>query len=107
KEEGGKVIFGGNRPEGEQYKDGYYVEPTVFESVSPQSEIAQEEIFGPVVVLIPVDSLEEAFQTANDVRYGLSASIFTNNVNRALDFADEIEAGMLRVNGETAGVEPQ
>lgn len=107
KQAGGKVLFGGKRPEGDRYKDGYYLEPTVFENLHPNEEINQEEIFGPVVVLILVDSLEEAFQVANDVRFGLSASLFTNDINRALDFVDEIEAGMVRINGETAGVEPQ
>lgn len=107
KQEGGEILFGGKRPEGDKYKDGYYIEPTVFESVSPKAEIAQEETFGPIVVLIPVDTLEEAFEIANDVRFGLSASFFTNNINKALDFVDNIEAGMVRINGETAGVEPQ
>ncbi|MDQ0338280.1 aldehyde dehydrogenase (NAD+) [Caldalkalibacillus uzonensis] len=107
KSEGGKILFGGEVPEGEQYKNGYFIQPTVFESVSPKAEIAQEEIFGPVLVLIPVDSLEEAFEIANDVRFGLSASLFTTNVNKALSFIDEIDAGMVRINGETAGVEPQ
>jgi aldehyde dehydrogenase (NAD+) len=69
--------------------------------------IAQEEIFGPVLGIISVRTFEEAIHVANDVRFGLSASIFTQDINRALTFATDIEAGMIRINGETAGVEPQ
>jgi aldehyde dehydrogenase (NAD+) len=69
--------------------------------------IAQEEIFGPVLALIKVDSLEEALHVANDVQFGLSASIFTTNIGNMLSFINDIEAGLVRINAESAGVELQ
>lgn len=69
--------------------------------------IAQEEIFGPVLALIKVDTLEEALKIANDVKYGLSASIYTSNIGNMLSFIHEMDAGLVRVNAETAGVELQ
>jgi len=69
--------------------------------------IAQEEIFGPVLALIKVDSVEEALQIANNVKFGLSASIFTTNIQKMLTFIDEIESGLVRINAESAGVELQ
>ncbi|WP_261133499.1 alpha-ketoglutaric semialdehyde dehydrogenase GucD [Bacillus sp. Marseille-Q3570] len=105
KEEGAKLVFGGKRPDG--LENGYFVEPTVFEDVDSRMTIGQEEIFGPVLALIKADTLEEAFELANDVKFGLSASIYTENISHILDFVDEIEAGLVRVNAETAGVELQ
>ncbi len=87
--------------------DGYYIPPTVFDRVEAQATIAQEEIFGPVVAVIPVRDLDEAIQTANNIRYGLSASVFTGSLATALRCVREIEAGLVRVNEETAGVELQ
>jgi len=69
--------------------------------------IAQEEIFGPVLALIPFHDLEEAIALANDVEYGLSASIFTQNIGNILAFIADMDAGLVRVNAETAGVELQ
>lgn len=69
--------------------------------------IGQEEIFGPVLALMKVTSIEEALHLANDVSFGLSASIFTKNIDHMFDFIDEINAGLVRVNYETAGVELQ
>ena len=69
--------------------------------------IAREEIFGPVLALIQVDSIEEAIKLANDTEYGLSASIYTKNIGNALEFIKDIEAGLIKVNAETAGVEFQ
>ena len=69
--------------------------------------IAREEIFGPVLALIRVETLEEALRLANDVPYGLSASIFTRDIGNMLSFIDEVDAGLVRVNAETAGVELQ
>jgi acyl-CoA reductase-like NAD-dependent aldehyde dehydrogenase len=107
KEEGASLLCGGQQPEGEEYKQGYFVEATVFENVSNNMTIAQEEIFGPVLCLIKVDSFEEAIEQANDTRFGLSASLFTKDIAKAFTFINEIEAGLIKVNGESAGVEPQ
>ncbi|MCS6806817.1 MAG: aldehyde dehydrogenase family protein [Acidobacteriota bacterium] len=107
KKEGAKLALGGRIPQGERYRHGYYVEPTVFVDVRPEMQIAQEEIFGPVLSLISVQTFEEALAVANSVRYGLSAALFTKDLNAALEFAERVEAGLVRVNGETAGVEPQ
>lgn len=102
-QEGYPAITGGERLE----RAGYFVAPTIFDEVDPTAEIAQEEIFGPVVALIPVATLDEAIAVANSVRYGLSASVFTQNLATALKVVDELEVGMVRVNEETAGVEYQ
>ena len=75
--------------------------------VDPKSRLGQDELFGPVLGVIPVDSMEEAMAVANQVKFGLSASIFTRDLGRALAFAREIEAGIVHVNSETAGAEPQ
>ena len=106
-EEGATLLCGGRRLEDGRLKDGFFVEPTVFEDVTPDMTIAREEIFGPVLVLIRVDTLEEALRLANDVPYGLSASIFTRDIGHMLSFIDEMDAGLVRVNAETAGVELQ
>jgi aldehyde dehydrogenase (NAD+) len=79
----------------------------VFTDVQPSSFLGQEELFGPVLGVIPVDDLDEAIAVANQVRYGLSASIFTRDIGRALAFVREVQAGIVHVNSETAGAEPQ
>lgn len=107
KEDGATLLKGGNRLTGKHYDKGYFVEPTVFENVSSDMVIAQEEIFGPVLALMKVETMEEAIEVANDVKFGLSASIFTRNIQNMLAFTDEMEAGLVRVNAESAGVELQ
>ncbi|MFJ8235686.1 alpha-ketoglutaric semialdehyde dehydrogenase GucD [Ureibacillus sp. NPDC094379] len=107
KREGASLIFGGNRLEQGELTNGFYIEPTIFEDVTPSMRIAREEIFGPVIALIKVDSLEEAISVANDSDYGLSASLYTTNIGAALEFIDDVEAGLVRVNAESAGVELQ
>ncbi|MFD2705234.1 alpha-ketoglutaric semialdehyde dehydrogenase GucD [Salibacterium lacus] len=107
KEEGGKVLCGGEKLSGGEYDNGYFVAPTVFDGIESNMTIAQEEIFGPVLALMQVDTIEEAIETANDVEYGLSASIFTTNVQKMLSFIDDMEAGLVRINAESAGVELQ
>lgn len=104
KQEGAKLLYGGNQVLKDQ---GYYVEPTVFENATPSMTIAREEIFGPVLVLLKVDTMEEALEMANDSEYGLSASIFTTNIGNMLSFINEMDAGLVRINAESAGVELQ
>ncbi|WP_145132846.1 alpha-ketoglutaric semialdehyde dehydrogenase GucD [Paenibacillus sp. Y412MC10] len=106
-DEGAVLLTGGARASGSALEDGFYVQPTVFDGVTPQMSIAREEIFGPVLTLIAVDSLEEAIATANDSDYGLSASIYTQNIGAMLSFIQDMDAGLVRVNAETAGVELQ
>ncbi|XOQ14566.1 MAG: Aldehyde dehydrogenase [Shouchella clausii] len=86
---------------------GSFIEPTIFECRDHHSSIAQEEIFGPVLALFEVDGIEEALRLANDVPYGLSASIFTKDIANMLAFIEDMDAGLIRVNAESAGVELQ
>lgn len=107
KEEGATLLLGGKEITEGKLKDGYYMEPTIFDDVTTDMTIAQEEIFGPVLALMKVETIEEAIALANDVEFGLSASIFTKDISNILSFIDDIEAGLVRVNSETAGVELQ
>ncbi len=107
KAEGATLIAGGAKYEEDGLENGFYVQPTVFDNVTNDMAIAQEEIFGPVLALIKVDTLEEAIEIANDVKYGLSASIFTTNISKMLTFIKDIDAGLVRINAESAGVELQ
>lgn len=102
-----RLLCGGGVPAGETYKQGYYVEPTVFGDVPADSFLAQEEIFGPVLALMKARDLDEAIHLANKVYYGLSASIFTRDFNAIQEYCGRIEAGVVKVNTETAGIEPQ
>ncbi|GIQ69107.1 aldehyde dehydrogenase family protein [Xylanibacillus composti] len=106
-EEGAELLVGGQRVEEKGRTNGFYVSPAVFDKVTATMTIAREEIFGPVLALIEVDSFEEAIQVANDSEYGLSASIYTKNIGHILQFVQDMEAGLVRVNAETAGVELQ
>lgn len=106
-DEGATLLFGGKRLEEGEFAQGFYVEPTVFENVKSHMTIAQEEIFGPVLALIKVETFEEALEVANDVKFGLSASVFTRSIGNMLSFIQDMEAGLVRVNAESAGVELQ
>ncbi len=97
------VAVGGDRLD----RAGYFVRPTIFDAVDPNSELAQEEIFGPVIAMVAASNLDEAVEIANGVRYGLSASVFTQSLKTALRVVNDLEVGMVRVNEETAGVEYQ
>ena len=99
KEEGGKILTGGKRLllEGD-LKDGYYIEPTIIDGLSADCKTNREEIFGPVVSMIPFKSEEEVIKMANSTRYGLSASIFTHDISRAHRVAAAIESGVVWVN---------
>lgn len=105
KSEGAELVAGGNIPTGEGLENGWFHEPTIFNNVTRDMRIANEEIFGPVVSIIPVDSLDEAIDIANSVEYGLSASIFTQDVNNAFRAMRDIYTGILYVNAGTTGAE--
>lgn len=106
-EEGATLLCGGEHPQSGRLSDGYFIEPTVFENVTADMTIAREEIFGPVLALMKVDSIDQALELANDTEYGLSASIFTTNIGSMLRFIQEMDAGLVRINAESAGVELQ
>ena len=103
---GSELLLGGSRLGGALQR-GAFVAPTLFGGVDPASRLAQHELFGPVLGVIPVDGIGEAIAVANQVKFGLSASLFTRDLGKALTFAREIEAGIVHVNSETAGAEPQ
>ncbi len=105
REDGARLACGGNRLTRGEYAHGYFIEPTVFADVAPSMRIAQEEIFGPVTSVIPTNSLEEAIEIANGVRYGLSAAIYTQDVNRAFQAMTETYTGIFYVNSSTIGAE--
>lgn len=99
KSEGGKVLTGGNRVYLEApYDEGFYIAPTIIEGLSNGCRTNQEEIFGPVVTLMPFSSEEEALAMANDTRYGLAASVWTKDLNTAHRMADRLEMGIVWVN---------
>jgi alpha-ketoglutaric semialdehyde dehydrogenase len=102
-----RLLTGGGVPAGEAFDRGFYVEPTIFADVAPKSQLAREEIFGPVLAVMRARDLDEAIRVANDARYGLSASIFTQDLNAVQEYCGRIEAGVVKVNSETAGLEPQ
>ncbi|MDF2962555.1 MAG: aldehyde dehydrogenase [Paenibacillus sp.] len=106
-EEGAELLHGGGRSDDPALADGFYVTPTVFDNVHSSMAIAKEEIFGPVLALIKVDTLEQAIDIANEVEFGLSASIYTSSIGNLMSFIQDMEAGLVRVNAETAGVELQ
>jgi aldehyde dehydrogenase (NAD+) len=105
KKEGARLVCGGNSLDEGDLAHGYFIAPTIFADVDPRMQIAQEEIFGPVVSVIPSDSFEQAIEIANGVRYGLSSSIYTQDVNRAFIAMREMNTGIFYVNSPTIGAE--
>jgi len=103
--EGARLAVGGEIAREGALGRGFFHQPTIFDEVRADMRIAQEEIFGPVTALIPVDSLDEAIDVVNGVKYGLSASIFTADVNRAFRAMRDIDTGILYVNAGTTGAE--
>lgn len=98
--EGAKLLAGGDRA-----KDGgYYVQPTVFDDVDIKMRIAQEEIFGPVISVIRAKDIDDAIEKANSIEFGLSAGIVTNDLQKAFQFANRIEAGVVKINEPTTGL---
>ncbi|OFW40522.1 MAG: hypothetical protein A3J29_07860 [Acidobacteria bacterium RIFCSPLOWO2_12_FULL_67_14b] len=103
--EGARLLTGGTRPEA--LARGYFIEPTIFDGVSPSMRIFKEEIFGPVLSVTTASSLDEALRFANGVEYGLTTSIFTSDLTSVMRFVDEVETGMVHVNEPTIGGEAQ
>jgi len=104
--DGAKVIAGGGRLTGLEYDKGFFIQPTVFDEATPDMEISQEEIFGPVLTVITVNDFNEAIEAVNNCRYGLSASIFTNDLSRAMKFIRDARVGIALVNMHTNYNEP-
>jgi aldehyde dehydrogenase (NAD+) len=107
KNEGAELLCGGRRLTGGDYDKGYFIEPTIFGGVTSSMRIAQEEVFGPVLALLVAEDFDDALRIANDVRFGLSASIVSKDLTRVHQFINRIEAGLITVNLPTAGVEYQ
>ena len=105
RDDGATLVCGGSRATGDGLDKGYFVNPTVFDHVTPDMRVAREEIFGPVLSVLRVKDFDEAIQVANDCEYGLSSSIFTNDSVRVFRFVDEIETGMTHINSPTTGGE--
>ena len=105
REEGAKLLTGGHRLSSGEHAKGFFHEPTVFGDCDPKMRVAREEIFGPVVSIVPVGSLEEAIEVGNSVEYGLSASIYTQDVNKAFRAMRDLYTGIFYVNAPTIGAE--
>jgi alpha-ketoglutaric semialdehyde dehydrogenase len=105
KDEGATLLTGGEAATEGDLARGHFYRPTIFADVEPRMRIAQEEIFGPTTALIPVGSIDEAIHAANSVRYGLSSSIFTRDVNRAFRAMRDLDTGITYVNAGTIGAE--
>jgi alpha-ketoglutaric semialdehyde dehydrogenase len=105
RKEGAELVTGGTRPSGAELDGGFFFQPTVFAGVKPKSRLEQEEIFGPVLSVIRVDSFDDAVRVNNDVRYGLSSSVYTRNVDLAFRAMQELDNGITYVNAPTIGAE--
>jgi aldehyde dehydrogenase (NAD+) len=105
KQEGAELVCGGEFYTADECERGFFYSPTVFTNVSAAMRIAQEEIFGPVLAVFKVGSLDEAIEVINDIEYGLSSAIYTRDVNGAMHAVNEIEAGVVYVNSATIGAE--
>ena len=98
KEEGGRILCGGTPVKVEGYEDGYYVAPTIIEGLGPECRVNQEEIFGPVVTIAPFDNDDHALDLANNTPYGLSATVWTENLTRAHRLAQDLHTGIVWIN---------
>jgi aldehyde dehydrogenase (NAD+) len=103
--EGARLATGGGVARDGDLARGYFHQPTIFDNVAPAMRVAREEIFGPVTTLIPVDSFEAAIEVVNGVEFGLSASIFSRDVNRVFRAIRDVYTGILYVNAGTTGAE--
>ena len=98
KNTGNKILYGGNRVKVKGGEKGFYVEPTVIEVFSNDCKINQEEIFGPVVTIMPFKNDIEVLKLANNVKYGLSASVWTSNLKRSMCFSQQLNVGIVWIN---------
>ncbi len=98
KEEGAQLLTGGGKPEGEMYQQGFFIAPTVFDGVQPNMRIAREEIFGPVMSVFMWDDYESMIGHVNELVYGLTAAIVTNDLAQAMETASRVEAGYVWIN---------
>jgi aldehyde dehydrogenase (NAD+) len=105
KDEGARLLTGGEVASGNGLEDGFFYRPTIFGDVDAEMRIAQEEIFGPTTALIPVADFDEAIRAVNSVKYGLSSSIFTRDVNKAFRAMRDLNTGITYVNAGTIGAE--
>jgi aldehyde dehydrogenase (NAD+) len=101
-----ECVYAGEVPHSSEFSRGFFVSPTIVRGAAVDSELAQRELFGPVLAEFVADDLDHAIDLANSTPYGLSASLFTRDLRAALRYVDRIEAGMVRVNGDTTGVDP-
>jgi acyl-CoA reductase-like NAD-dependent aldehyde dehydrogenase len=104
-DEGAKLLTGGEIATGNGFEKGFYYRPTIFGDVDPQMRIAQEEIFGPTTAMIRVRDVDEAISVSNGIKYGLSSSIFTRDVNKAFRAMRDLQAGITYINAGTIGAE--
>jgi succinate-semialdehyde dehydrogenase/glutarate-semialdehyde dehydrogenase len=95
---GGKLVYGGLRPKGDDFDKGYYLQPTLVADVDPESRMIQEEVFGPALPIVRVKNLDQAIEQSNRSIFGLGSSIWTRDINRAMYGAENIEAGYTWVN---------
>jgi aldehyde dehydrogenase (NAD+) len=107
KKDGFDLKAGGERVTENDLDKGFFVRPTVFDKVDQNSYIAQEEVFGPVLSIIRAKDYDHAVEISNNTQYGLSSAIYTSNINTAMRFSDDIEAGMVHINSPTLGGEAQ
>lgn len=105
KSEGARLLCGGEQLKDAELGRGWFFAPTIFGECSPRMRVAREEIFGPVVALVPCDNLDAAIEIANDVEYGLSAAIYTRDLNNAFSAMRDTDAGIFYVNASTIGAE--
>ena len=103
-DEGARLHTGGQPPAGADVEHGYFLEPAVFSGVSPESRLAQEEVFGPLVAFLEVASFAEALEVADATPYGLSTGIVTGDLGRALAFAEQVTSGLVKINQPTTGL---
>jgi len=107
KKDGATLLYGGNQLKSNGLENGCFIEPTIFSDVNQEMVIAREEIFGPVLSIIEVDTFEEAIQIANNIEFGLASSIFTKDLSKAFRFLEQTDVGLAHVNLMTALKEPQ